>query len=122
MTEVESMELVATFTANASTNFTIFISFTFAFLATAYFVGSKLSKFQSFSAASLYTVAAGSAAISCIAWLQAFNTLMESSNTLLNSLPLFASELWVSGMSVLFVAGIAMSLYFMWSVRHPKTE
>jgi hypothetical protein len=122
MTEAESLELAATFTANASTNFTIFISFTFAFLATAYFVGKNLSRFQFFAASGMYAIAAGSAAISCVGWLQAFDAIMESKPTFLNSLPIFSGGVWVGGMSVLFVAGLLVSLYFMWDVRQARPE
>ena len=122
MTEAESLELAALFNANASTNFTIFISFTFAFLATAYFVGRNLSRFQFFAASGMYTVAGGSAAIASVGWLQAFNEIMDSETTLLSSLPLFGLDFWVLVMSILFLTGILVSLYFMWDVRHPKTE
>ena len=118
MTEAESLELAATFTANASTNFTIFISFTFAFLATAYFVGKNLSRFQFFAASGMYAVAAGSAATSCVGWLQAFDAIMESKPTF----PNLQRGVWVGGMSVLFAAGLLVSLYFMWDVRKSRPE
>ena len=122
MSEAEVLDLVATFNANASTNFTIFISFTFGFLATAFFVGAKLSRFQALAASVMYTVSAGSAALSCVAWLQAFDAIIESKTTLLGTIPLFSAQFWVGGMSILFVTGMSVSLYFMWSVRHPKAE
>ena len=122
MTEAESLELVATFYANSSTNFTIFISFTFAFLVTAYFVGKNLSRFQFFAASVMYAVSAGSAAISCVGWLRASEAIMDTSPTLLNALPIFTGKGWVWGMSILFVAGLLVSLYFMWDVRRMKRE
>jgi hypothetical protein len=122
MSEAEVLDLVATFNANASTNFTIFISFTFAFLATAFFVGAKLSRFQALAASVMYAVSAGSAALSCVGWLQAFDAMMESKTTLLGTIPLFSAHFWVGGMSILFVTGMSVSLYFMWSVRHSKAE
>ena len=121
MTEAEAMDLVAAFNANASTNFTIFISFTFGFLATAFFVGAKLSRIQALVASVMYTVSAGSAALSCIGWLQAFDSMMKSQTTLLGAIPLFNSQFWVGGMAVLFVTGMSVSVYFMWSIRHPKS-
>ena len=70
----------------------------------------------------MYTGAAGSAALASVGWLQAFNEIMDSETTLLSSLPLFGLDFWVLVMSILFLTGILVSLYFMWDVRHPKTE
>ena len=46
MNEVDTVELVATCAEMSFTAFGIYISFTFGFLATAFFVGSKLTRFQ----------------------------------------------------------------------------
>ena len=43
MTEAEALELVAIYTANAHTSFNMYISVTFAYFATAFFVGSIAS-------------------------------------------------------------------------------
>ena len=68
----------------------------------------------------MYAVAAGSAAISCIGWLQAFDAIMESKPTFLNALPIFIGGVWVGGVSVLFLTGLLVSLYFMWDVRQDR--
>jgi hypothetical protein len=122
MTEAESLDLAATFVANSSTNFTIFISFTFAFLVAAFIVGSKLSRSQALAAAGMYTLFAGSAALASVGWLQAFSAITESKAALLSAVPLFNGQFWVTGMSILFVSGMSVTLYFLWSVRHPKAE
>ena len=46
MTEADTIEVAAICAANSFTAFTIYISFTFGFLATAFFVGNKLTRFQ----------------------------------------------------------------------------
>jgi hypothetical protein len=122
MTEVDALELAATFTANALSSFTIFISFTFGFLATAFFVGWKLTRFQALAVAGAYLVSAGAMASASVAWLQAFVALKNSNATFLDTIPLFSGEVWVSGTSFILILGMAISLYFMWDVRRPKTE
>jgi hypothetical protein len=122
MTEAESLDLAATFVANSSTNFTIFISFSFAFLVAAFIAGSKLSRFQALAAAGMYTLFAASAAIASVGWLQAFSAITEREATLLVAVPLFSGQFWVTGMSILFLTGMSVSIYFLWSVRHPKAE
>jgi hypothetical protein len=122
MTEVDALELAATFTGNSFTSFAIFISFTFGFLATAFFVGSKLTRFQALAAAGGYLVSAGAMASACVAWLQAFVALKNSKATFLDTIPLFNGDVWVPGSSFILILGMAISLYFMWDVRRPKTE
>lgn len=64
MTEAEVIELVGIHGANAITSFTVFISFTFGFLATAHFVGRSLTSAESIATSLLYFAAAASAATS----------------------------------------------------------
>ena len=63
MNEVDTVELVATCAEMSFTAFGIYISFTFGFLATAFFVGSKLTRFQALVATGMYLVAAGTMAL-----------------------------------------------------------
>ena len=46
MTEAGTLELAATLAETTHSAFTIYISFTFGFLVTAFLVGSKLTRFQ----------------------------------------------------------------------------
>ena len=121
-TEVDTLGLAATFTENSFTSFTIFISFTFGFLATAFFVGRKLTRFQALATAGAYLVSAGSMAFASVAWLQAYAALKNSNATFLDTIPLFNGDVWAPAMSIILVLGMLISLYFMWDVRHPKTE
>ena len=122
MTEFDTIELVAISAANSFTAFTIFISFTFGFLVTAFFVGSKLTRFQALAATGMYLASAGSMALASVIWLQVLFAAKKSNTTLMDTIPLMNGDAWVSGMSVVFVLGVLISLYFMWDVRHPKTE
>jgi hypothetical protein len=122
MTEADILELWAVHGANAITAFTVYISFTFGFLATAYFVGSQLTPFQAFVASGLYIISAGAPGLTQIAYIQTMFAILESGPNLLQGFTLVNGTFWVWFMSIVQGAGILISLYFMWSVRHPKTE
>ena len=122
MTEGEVIEAAAAVTANSITMFTIFITFTFGFLATSYIVGSKLARFQALTATGLYVLAAGYSTIIMVAWLQAFFAITEVKATALDTILLMQRGYWVLGTIVILSMGILISLYFMWGVRHTKTE
>lgn len=120
MTEAEVIELTAVCASNVFTALTIYISFTFGFLATAYFVGNKLTSFQALAATGLYLVAAGSMSLAMNAWLQALFKVINSQPTVVDTIPILVNDIWVPGMSTVFILGILISLYFMWDVRRRK--
>jgi hypothetical protein len=122
MTEAEILELVAVHGANAMTAFTVFISFTFGFLATAYFVGSQLTQLQTIVASGLYVISAVAPSLTQIAYIQLTFTILESGPNLGQGFTLLNGTFWVWSMSIIQSIGIVISLYFMWSVRHPKAE
>jgi hypothetical protein len=122
MTEGDVIEAAAAVTANSITMFTIFITFTFGFLASAYFVGGKLTRFQALAATGLYVVAAGFSAVIMVGWMQAFFAIMEVKPNALDTIPIIQRGYWVPVTTVMLSMGMLISLYFMWGVRHPKTE
>jgi hypothetical protein len=122
MTEADTIEVAAICAANSFTAFTIYISFTFGFLATAFFVGNKLTRFQVLAATGMYLIAAGATALAMLIWLKALFLVLNDQNTVLNSLPFLNENAWIGSMSIISIGGILVSSYFMWGVRHPKTE
>jgi hypothetical protein len=122
MTEGDIIEAAAAAIANSMSGFTVFITFTFGFLATAYIVGGKLTRLQALTATGLYVVAAGYTTLTIVAWMQAFFAITEVKATALDTVPLIQRGYWVQSTIVLLSMGILISLYFMWSVRHRKTE
>lgn len=122
MTESEALEAIAAFSANAMTAFTVYISFTFAYLVTAYYAGLKLTTFQSLAVSSLYLVGTGSAFLAMIAYLDTHFKIIRQVQTVLDNHPLYSAVLWIPYMTTVSVGGIIVSLYFMWSIRHPKKE
>jgi hypothetical protein len=122
MTEAEALELVAMYTANAHTSFTMYISFTFAYLATAFFVGSRLTNYQAMAASGLYFISATAVVMALIANIQVWAEVAASTATLLDRLPLMNAMLWISYLSIITSIGILACLYFMWDVRHREAE
>jgi len=122
VTEAEALELYAMYISNAMTAFTIYISFTFAYLVTAFYVGFKLTSFQVIVAGGIYVISAGSITMSLIGNLQASESILNATTTVIDELALHRNGLWVSTMSLILTLGIIVSLYFMWSVRNPKPD
>lgn len=122
MTEAEVIELIAIYTANALESFTLYLSFTAAYLIAAYFVGNNLTRFQTAAASALYLIASSSAALSLQAGIQTWVALKDSTPTIIDSVPLYSPKLWLVMMPTVLIPGIFVSLYFMWSVRHPKAD
>ena len=118
MTEAETIELTAICAANSFAAFTIYISFTFGYLATAFFIGSKLTRFQALAATGMFLVAAGTMASATVIWLRGLFLVLNSQNTVLDALPLMYGSVWVVGVSMITIGGMLISLYFMWDVRH----
>ena len=122
MNEGDMIEAAAAAIANSMAAFTVYITFTFGFLATSYIVGSKLERFQALTVTGLYVIAAGYSTIIMVAWLQAFFAITEAKATALDTILLMQRGYWVLGTIVIQSMGILVSLYFMWNVRLSKTE
>ena len=58
MTEAEAMELLLACVSNTISGFTVNISFTFAYLTAAFFVGARLTLFQTIAVSCLYVASA----------------------------------------------------------------
>ena len=121
MTEIEALEVAAQNGANAITSFTVYISVTFAFLASIHFVGSSLTRIQTIGITALYLFAAISAAMSQAVYQQVMFRLNQSASSLLEGIFLADPVLWLWGMGAIECLGILASIYYMWSVRHPKS-
>ena len=97
-----------------------FITVLFGYLIVAYFIGAKLSRVQAGIMTALY-----------LFWLSrlgiVLGVLANNANIILDEMRKISPILAVSIPSLLmlyFLLSILTfaSLYFMWSVRHPKTE
>ena len=122
MTEAEALEVAGIWVGNVIAAFTVYISFTMAYLAAAFFAGSRLSRFQALAASMLYTVAATSALISMLHSLHIYGASLAMSPLIGASTPFSDRDTWMAALSILLTGGILVSLYFMWDVRRTKAE
>jgi hypothetical protein len=120
MTEPEVMEMVNLYAGNAMSSFSLWVSFTFAYLTVAYLVGTKLSNVQLYIVSSLYIITGGGFALAAVTYTQSFTAL---NSTYPDFRP---TELWLIPWtlfsSAMLIGGMLASLYFMWDIRHPKPE
>ena len=122
ISEFDAVKLSAACAENSFVAMTVFVTFTFAYLATAFFIGTRLSRFQAFVASGLYIISASLMALASLIWLQALFHAKESSSTFLDVIPLLDRDMWLIGVSLILVGGMVFSLLFMWDVRRGKTE
>ena len=121
MTEADTIEVAAICAANSFTAFTIYISFTFGFLATAFFVGNKLTRFQVLAATGMYLIAAGATVLVTLSWLKALFLVLNNQNTVLDAIPFMNGSAWVVIKSIITLGGMIVSSNFMWEVRRRET-
>ena len=115
MNEPEVLEIINLFASNAMTSFSIWATFTFAYLTAAYLAGSQLTKFQVITVSSLYFAAAGAFALSGI-------THLRSIDEIFSAYPDFVpSDYWNLPWTVLgfvmTIGGMGASLYFLYDIR-----
>ncbi len=122
MTEAEVFEVGAAWVANAITAFTIYISFTFAYLTAAYVIGKGLSRFQVAVINVLYTLSAASAIFSMMNSIMMWESALLYTESAIEYQYFFNNpKFWYSYMSAILALGILVCLYFMIDVRR-QTE
>ena len=97
-----------------------------AYLIASYMVGTKLTRQQNAVITSLYVVWITSVIIGQItsadAVLRLVNALLAIDSVALGSGTSLETESAVYSFVFVQIAGVLASLWFMWSIRHPKTE
>ena len=121
MTEAEATSTLATIGDTMCAFIGLWVSATFAYLSVAYFVGRDLTRFQNIAVTGLYGVSATlfafGAAVHAEAWLDIAihgGTIYGSISTAL-FYPYF-----MPAFTLILVAGISISFYFMYNVRHTE--
>ena len=123
MTEAEILEVAGIWSGNVLTTFGLYISFTFAYLVTVFYVAHRLTTLQSIAVSGLYFFAATSTILAQIGYLQAqFTILAVAPNALDDIYLVSAGGLWIPYLGLMQLSGMLLGLYFMWDVKHPKTE
>ena len=120
MTHAELWELNLLCVSNAITAFSVYLTVIFAYLATAYFVGSRLSRFQSFVVSGLFVFAALATIGGCTAQLRRaseFQQQLSSQSDELVLIPLQNGSFWMTYMPMLMLAGVVIGLFFMYDTR-----
>ena len=123
MTEYEILDLVGAESAQSATQFTLYLSVLFAYLVTAYFIGDRLPRPQLFLLSALYVFVNLAQAWGMVLTMNRVSELLErkagiSPLTDWEKGYVTYGNFWAIAMTM----GLLASLYFMWSVRHPKTE
>lgn len=115
MTESEVLEVVNLFAGNAISSFSLWVTFTFAYLTATYLVGARLTSIQAITVSFLYLVAAGAFALSRVTHARSFE---ETFSAYPDFIP---SDYWNLPWSILgyvmCLSGMAASFYFMYDIR-----
>lgn len=121
MTEYEALDLMMSLFSLMGENFSSYLTVTSGYLLVAYFVGSQLTKTQTVIFSTLFIFGAGFQVWAINSDQIAVSELLAHKATLS---PLTPFQQGVAAHSYAFVwlmaAGILVSIYFMWSVRHAK--
>ncbi len=123
MSEAEALEVAGIWSGLILTAFTIYISFTFAFLVTVFYVGTRLNALQAVFGTALYVFAATSTILAQVGYMQAQFTILAEVPSALDDLFLVTSgSFWIPYLTTIQTAGVVLGVYFMWSVRNTKAE
>ncbi|MGR8950684.1 MAG: hypothetical protein ACU84Q_21795 [Gammaproteobacteria bacterium] len=118
MTEAEAMAALTGLGDQIFAGVDTWLALTFGYLTLAYFVGTKLSRFQCIAVSLLYGIGASLYAVALPIHTHAWTILVNQNPTVYNgtwiSTPGFT---WVIGSAVFYFAGTILALYFMYDVR-----
>jgi len=120
MSPYELLDLSQSNFSNSSAIIAVFLSLSFAYLAAAYFVGSRLTRPQVFILNTLYVIFAGITAYSAIAFSNGAVKLMLRAG-IADPGNFFTGKLWmVKFIGISLLVAIFMCLKFMWDIRRAK--
>ena len=117
MSEQEAIEALSDIAANAATYFSVFISLTFAYLTVAYLVGAQLNRFQLTLITAIYVLSASMMAGTSVVWTGAWLELYHREVTVFSGNWIADLPYWIESLSVLQVAVVFASVYFMFDIR-----
>lgn len=117
MSQAEGFEIALLEASNGITAFNVYIYFTFGYLVAAYLAGKLLSSAQLVILNSLYLVAAFSSLFSLSSNMAIYGIGAARAGELWPAGYLYNDSFWIGFMSVIYIAGMIASLYFMRSVR-----
>ena len=122
MTEYELIDAINGTVGILATAFSMYVTFTTAYLIAAYLVGVSLTRLQCAVITVLYVAAAG---LAVVVIFSAGSRALDLYSTLklTNPARVGLAHDWIYiELVTLSALGIFAGLKFMWDVRHPKTE
>ena len=122
MTEAELVDAWGLFLGNSQTALGLYLSVLTGYLIIAYLVGEKLTRTQVVIVTVLYVCANTIISLWFFAWWsRALEFAMEAKQ--LNPNRQVANSVGATwSITVMLFMAIVASLYFMWSIRHPKID
>ena len=122
MTEYELIDAINGTTDLLTTSFSLYVTFTTAYLICAYVAGASLNRSQCFIITVLYGASAGICALGVLS-IGARILDLYSTLKLTNPARLGLVHDWIYvEISAISIVGIFASFKFMWDARHPKAE
>ena len=123
MTEVEATSTLVSIADLLATYLGLWVTTTFAYLTAAYFLGEKLTRFQSIAISGLYLTASLSFALAALGHTEAFILLEARELTVYRDIgTVKILPLYYPGFALLFGCGTFISLYFMWDLRRKADD
>ena len=124
MSEYELYEIVVGFTGNLEQSMAVLISLLSAYLVLAYAIGAKLTRFQVLYISICFTVAYIGVLQAQIFYLDETLQLAERLEAIRkqSSIAEGTGELSIAMFITIRILFLLGAIYFMWNVRHTKTE
>jgi glucan phosphoethanolaminetransferase (alkaline phosphatase superfamily) len=122
MNKAELVESIIGYYGLAGDTLSLYITVISAYLIVAYLAGHKLERSQMAIISVLFVVMSATMSYAAFAYMHRgfeYAIAQESMNPNADS---YATPMLIAILPLLMMGGIVASLYFMWQVRHPKTE
>ena len=120
MTEAELWDQFVQWMVAGGDTMTSYISFMFAFLVMAHFVGAKLSKIQALIACALFFWASAVSIYAVIGYFYRAEMFMNRLLELDPSRPFFLSTTAIVAIALMMLVGFFVCIYFLYQVRRER--
>jgi hypothetical protein len=125
MTEYGILDLSRGYVEMEAVSFTIYLTLVSGYLVVGYLAGTRLSALQTGIVSALFVAGTGLQTWGIQQYQVAISELLNAKSEITPLTP-FQASVASNGASDMFAAlmaaGIVASLFFMWSIRHPKPE
>ena len=122
MTEFELGEMIYNSTGSMASLAQVYFGLVSAYLVVSYMVGDKLTRVQSVIITTLYVAWVTTVIQGVLSESQTTLHLVQELETHGSTIGIYVHPSGIIGFLSVQVLGLIASLYFMWSIRHPRTE